>query len=762
MSMLVSYRLRLQLQSCFRALSSGNVVASKQLNPTLYIYVDEDIRNYLGMSHHDRKTRLFLRQDFSSQELTIPMLRTLVERKHAALKSLPYSLRFETHSSYPSTNSTMRDIPLSVQAFVEPAPGIFPPVKPGTGKDYLIALPDPQLSERLTVLSFYHFQKLDDPRRVAEELRRAWKPFKVVGRVYVAQEGINAQMMVPSNVLSQFRQACQQVQAFSEASSDLFLNIDHEVDRSAFDKNPPFKALHVRVRQQVLSDGLAKPLDWNRAGREVSPIEWHEAIADPKAIVLDCRNSYESDVGRFENAVPLKTENFRDSWSVLENMLKDVPRDTKVLTYCTGGIRCVKINAYLEQCMNFTDVGRLRGGIVSYTREIKRENQPLLTSESDLNKENSSLLSNSDLFRSKFQGVNYVFDQRIGVRVTDDVLAACSSCGQPCDTHVNCREPSCDARIIQCSRCSISFCGCCSEQCRATLEKAERDRSAPSSEAAKTSVNLHSQSMISSDIDSYCEKYSETEPSLLQRLAAETAQNYAGRPAAARMSSGHLQGRVLAMLTSISRASSVLELGSFTGYSALCFAEVVKNRALKRLQMGERGGVLTCEINEEAAESAQRYIDMFHEAYTDGKKLIDLRKGIHALDLIEQARKENWKFDVVFIDADKKSYEKYLRSLLGEGTRAGSCLLNDGALILVDNVLWKKLVLNCNDGVAPAQATSQADKQEARQRALAQTMHDFNRFVNNHALLSVVILPIRDGLSCIRYHAQGKCSEHAL
>jgi UPF0176 protein len=116
--------------------------------------------------------------------------------------------------------------------------------------------------------------------------------------------------------------------------------------------------------------------------------EWHEQLDNPNAIILDCRNSYESDVGIFQNAIPLQTTFFRESWDALEEKLANVPKDTPIMTYCTGGIRCVKINTYLEQKMGFTNASRLQGGIIRYTKELeelKRTEEMVDTSQSGSN-----------------------------------------------------------------------------------------------------------------------------------------------------------------------------------------------------------------------------------------------------------------------------------------------------------------------------------------------------------------------------------------
>ena len=138
----------------------------------------------------------------------------------------------------------------------------------------------------------------------------------------------------------------------------------------------PFKSLSIRVRKQVLADGFDRPLDWQQSGNEMTPQEWHQAIEDAplnNTVVLDCRNNYESNVGIFEHACPLNTTYFRESWDALDQMLIGKPKDTQILTYCTGGIRCIKINSYLEQVKGFTNVNRLQGGIIAYTRALQNQ-----------------------------------------------------------------------------------------------------------------------------------------------------------------------------------------------------------------------------------------------------------------------------------------------------------------------------------------------------------------------------------------------------
>jgi len=109
--------------------------------------------------------------------------------------------------------------------------------------------------------------------------------------------------------------------------------------------------------------------------------------------------------------------------------------------YCTGGVRCEKASAYLKH-HGFQDVNQLYGGIIEYARQVKEEN-----------------------IESKFRGKNFVFDERLGERITDEVIAHCHQCGEPCDSHTNCANDDCHLLFIQCPACREKYQGCCSDEC---------------------------------------------------------------------------------------------------------------------------------------------------------------------------------------------------------------------------------------------------------------------------------------------------------
>lgn len=451
----------------------------------LNIYVSKDILQSLNMKNHEKKCRALL--SASPTLWTIDAIKTIIHKKMEKLQGQPYVLKYKINNDGIDSPQKLKDdeqvvsvvkhamsMDQSLQIFVENNPGIFPVLK----EEYLKGMTvDPAESTTFTMLSFYAFDDIAEPEEFSKQLERIWRPFKAYGRVYVANEGVNAQMAVPTNVIDNFELATKSIPMFA----GVILNTDHLVDREEYMQTKPFRALHIRVRNQIVTDGLAEPLNWGQAGSEMDPLQWHEKITDPTAIVLDCRNSYESDVGKFENSIPLNTTFFKESWTVLDEILKDVDKDAPILTYCTGGIRCVKINAYLQQKLGFKNTNRLRGGIVSYTRELDVHNKgdssavasdvanEVAESEAiDVLKPQKGAQiarsgTNRDVKESRFRGMNYVFDDRMGARVTADVLSVCETCGTSSDLFNNCKNYQCNVRFIQCRTCHQEYAGCCSE-----------------------------------------------------------------------------------------------------------------------------------------------------------------------------------------------------------------------------------------------------------------------------------------------------------
>ena len=286
--------------------------------------------------------------------------------------------------------------------------------------------------QRLT-LSFYAYAKISDPKKFRDELFIAWNALDALGRIYVAHEGINAQMSIPAENLEAFRDTLE-VYDFMKG---IRLNVAVEHDDHSFLK------LTIKVRNKIVADGLNdETFDVTNKGIHLKAKEFNTLLEDPNTIVVDFRNHYESEVGHFEGAITPDVETFRESLPIINEQLQDFKEDKNLLMYCTGGIRCEKASAYFKH-QGFKNVFQLEGGIIEYTRQIKEEN-----------------------IESKFIGKNFVFDHRLGERITDDIVSQCHQCGKPCDNHTNCANDGCHLLFIQCDECKAAMENCCSEECQ--------------------------------------------------------------------------------------------------------------------------------------------------------------------------------------------------------------------------------------------------------------------------------------------------------
>ena len=285
-------------------------------------------------------------------------------------------------------------------------------------------------TERMT-FSFYRYVIIDNPQELRDTLFKQWNDLDVLGRIYLANEGVNAQLSVPKKNWETFKE-------------NLF--IDTRFDNMPFkiaveDNGKSFYKLTVKVRKKIVADGLNdSTFDVTNVGKHLSAKEFNDAMELPETIVVDMRNHYESEVGHFTGAICPDADTFREELPIVLDELKD-KKDHKILMYCTGGVRCEKASAYFKH-HGFNDINQLHGGIIDYVRQIKANKLP-----------------------SKFIGKNFVFDERIGERITDDVISQCHQCGEPCDTHVNCANDDCHLLFIQCEKCEKTMNHCCTPEC---------------------------------------------------------------------------------------------------------------------------------------------------------------------------------------------------------------------------------------------------------------------------------------------------------
>lgn len=298
-------------------------------------------------------------------------------------------------------------------------------------KSDLIKLIQEENKNRRTI-SFYKYHKIENPPDFRDEFFKSLSELKVLGRIYIAAEGINAQISVPEKNLQDFIDYL----STYDFLRDIRLNIALEDDEKSFLK------LIIRVRKKIVADGIKdENFSVENKGDYLNAEEFNQLTENSETVVVDMRNYYEYEVGHFENAREIPADTFREQLPMAAEMLED-KKDKPVVMYCTGGIRCEKASAYLRY-KGFKKVYHLEGGIIEYVRKVKEKN-----------------------LENKFKGKNFVFDARMGERITADVLSNCHQCGEVCDTHRNCENLGCHLLFIQCEKCFKKFQGCCTDECQ--------------------------------------------------------------------------------------------------------------------------------------------------------------------------------------------------------------------------------------------------------------------------------------------------------
>lgn len=297
-------------------------------------------------------------------------------------------------------------------------------------------------NEPRTTLSFYQYHQIKDPKAFRDRLFLDWSTLGVFGRIYVAAEGINGQLSLPTKNFEAFKKAMYSITFLN----GIRLNIAVDDDGKSFYK------LTIKVREKIVADGLDDAtFDVTKRGKHLDAQSVNELLEEEDTIIVDMRNHYESEVGHFEGAICPDVETFREALPLVEDLLQK-DKDKKIIMYCTGGIRCEKASAYyLHQ--GFEQVFMIDGGIIEYTRQCRERGLPV-----------------------KYKGKNFVFDERLGERITEDIISRCHQCGAPCDTHVNCINDACHILFIQCGECAEQYHQCCSEKCRDYIQLPEAEQ----------------------------------------------------------------------------------------------------------------------------------------------------------------------------------------------------------------------------------------------------------------------------------------------
>ena len=285
---------------------------------------------------------------------------------------------------------------------------------------------------RRITLSFYKYHQIKNTSLFRDHLYLMWEKLDVLGRIYIASEGINAQLSMPSQNLNEFKTKLDSIDFLKE----IRLNVAVEQDDFSFLK------LKVKIRNKIVADGLSEnSFDLSNNGTHVNASEFNTLIENPNTLLVDMRNHYESEIGHFDGAILPDVDSFRESLPIIEKKFAKHKKSKNIVMYCTGGIRCEKASAFLKH-KGYEKVYQLDGGIIEYARQVDQEK-----------------------INNKFLGKNFVFDHRRSEAVSDEIIANCHQCGEKCDTHINCANEACHLLFIQCEKCAKEFNTCCSEEC---------------------------------------------------------------------------------------------------------------------------------------------------------------------------------------------------------------------------------------------------------------------------------------------------------
>lgn len=293
-----------------------------------------------------------------------------------------------------------------------------------------------------TTLSFYKYAHLAEPEQFRDRMYDEFQEMGILGRIYVSYEGVNAQISIPSHNYDAFAQYISE----HEVLNGIRLNVAVDSQKDSFLK------LKIKVRDKIVADGLNdNTFDVTNKGVHLDAASFNEITDQEDTIIIDMRNHYESEVGHFDGAITPDVETFKESLPIIEEMLQE-HKEKNIVMYCTGGIRCEKASAYFKH-KGLEKVYQLDGGIIEYARQVKDQG-----------------------LENKFKGKNFVFDDRMGERISDEVISECHQCGTANDDHTNCANDACHILFIQCPSCGDKYQGCCSQKCYDFMQLPEDER----------------------------------------------------------------------------------------------------------------------------------------------------------------------------------------------------------------------------------------------------------------------------------------------
>jgi len=279
--------------------------------------------------------------------------------------------------------------------------------------------------DQIHIILFYKFVEIKNPAEFVEQHLNFCINEGLLGKILVAKEGINGSLSGSEEQINNYKEYL--------TSQSQFLDTNFKEEIGTFS---PFKKMIVRQKKEIIR--MDQDLDLNKAGKYISPQELMELYeSGEEFIILDTRNNYESEVGKFKNAITPDIDTFRDFPDALKPLEDN--KDKKIITYCTGGIRCEKATSYMIK-EGFSDVYQLKDGIINFCQQYPN---------------------------TLWEGKCFVFDQRLLSHVDPDSepITYCIHCNESCDRYQNCKNPTCDDFIVLCEKCSTNFYGCCSQKC---------------------------------------------------------------------------------------------------------------------------------------------------------------------------------------------------------------------------------------------------------------------------------------------------------
>jgi UPF0176 protein len=292
------------------------------------------------------------------------------------------------------------------------------------------------MSDPYQVLLYYLYTPIEDPDQFAKSQISICNEYDLKGRIIIAEEGINGTVSCTKDATEVYIKETLGLLGTSEMEFKIEPNDGHA-----------FKKLSVKVRSEIVSLHLSKGQEINPdeiTGERLSPEQFLEEMENEDVLLFDGRNKYESDLGRFKGAICPPVDNFRDFPKWIKENFSDA-KDKRILTYCTGGIRCEKLSGFLIK-EGFSSVAQLDGGIINYGK-------------------------NSSTKGKNFDGQCYVFDQRIGVEVNSTnpkVIASCRLCGISTQRYKNCAYKPCNLQIFICEKCESEKGRFCDENCQSS------------------------------------------------------------------------------------------------------------------------------------------------------------------------------------------------------------------------------------------------------------------------------------------------------